>query len=118
MKMLVFSFIVGLVLLYFLNIALLKTPILNLDWSIHASLRFLIGFIVLGVSSFYAHVIKFKSAVYITVCIVAMDYLYDYYAQAYKLNFEIILHGIFMMIWGAILGYLTVKYLKERLMRD
>jgi hypothetical protein len=48
MKMLVISFIVGIVLLYFLNIALLKTPILDLHWSIHASLRFLVGFIVLG----------------------------------------------------------------------
>jgi hypothetical protein len=114
MKMLVFSFIVGIVLLYFLNIALLKAPILNLDWSIHAGIRFLIGFIVLGVSSFYMQAIKFKRAVYITVCIVTIDYLYDYYTQAYKLNFEIILHGIFMMIWGAILGYLTAKYIKER----
>jgi|APLak6261659701_1056019.scaffolds.fasta_scaffold04947_2 hypothetical protein len=114
MKMLAFSFIVGIVLLYFLNIALLKTPILNLDWSIHAGLRFLIGFFVLGVSSFYARVIKFKRAVYITACIVTIDYLYDYYIQAYKLNFEIILHGIFIMIWGAILGYLTAKYIKER----
>jgi hypothetical protein len=114
MKMLAFSFIVGIVLLYFLNIALLKAPILNLDWSIHAGIRFLIGFIVLGVSSFYAHAIKFKRAVYITVCIVTIDYLYDYYTQAYKLNFEIILHGIFIMIWGAILGYLIAKYIKER----
>jgi len=118
MKMLAFSFIAGIVLLYFLNIALLKAPILNLDWSIHAGLRFLIGFIILGVSSFYMQAIKFKSAVYIIVFIVTIDYLYDYYAQAYKLNFEIILHGIFMMIWGAILGYLTAKYLKERLTRN
>jgi hypothetical protein len=118
MKMLVFSFIVGIVLLYFLNIALLKTPVLDLHWSIHAGIRFLIGFILLGVSFFYAHAVKFKSAVYITACIVTIDYLYDYYAHPYRFNFEIILHGVFMMIWGAILGYLTAKYIKERLMRD
>lgn len=64
MKMLVFSFVAGTVLLYFLNIALLKTPLLDLHWSIHAGLRFLIGFIVLGVSYFHAHAVKFKSAVY------------------------------------------------------
>jgi len=115
MKMLVFSFIVGIVLLYFLNIALLKTPLLDLHWSIHAGIRFLIGFILLGVSFFYAHAVKFKSAVYITACIVAIDYLYDYYAHPYRFNLEIILHGIFMMIWGAILGYLTAKYIKERM---
>jgi hypothetical protein len=115
MKMLVFSFIVGIVLLYFLNIALLKTPILDLHWSIHASLRFLVGFIVLGVSFFYARAVKFKHAVYITACIVIIDYIYDYHAEAYRFNFEIILHGIFMMIWGAILGYLAAKYIKEKL---
>ncbi|MDD2800162.1 MAG: hypothetical protein PHC94_06230 [Methylobacter sp.] len=118
MKMLIFSIIVGAFLLYFLNIAILKTPLLDLHWSIHAGLRFLIGFIILGVSCFYAHAIKFKTAVYITACIVAMDYIYDYYAQAHRFNFEIILHGIFMMVWGAILGYLTAKSIKEKSMRS
>jgi hypothetical protein len=46
MKMLVFTFIAGLVLLYFLNIALLKTPLLDLDWTIHAGIRFLVGFFI------------------------------------------------------------------------
>ncbi len=118
MKKLVFSFIVGIVLLYFLNIAMLKTPLLDLHWSIHAGIRFLIGFILLGVSFFYAHALRFKTAVYITACIVATDYIYDYYAHPYRFNLEIILHGIFMMTWGAILGYLTAKYLKEKLMRN
>lgn len=116
--MLVFSFMVGIALLYFLNIAVLKNPLLDLHWSIHAGLRFSIGFIVLGVSYFYAHAVKFKSAVCITACIVTIDYLYDYYVQGHRFNFEIILHGIFMMIWGAILGYLAAKYIKERLMRN
>lgn len=118
MKMLIFASIVGVVLLYFMNIALLKTPLLDLHWSIHAGIRFLIGFILLGVSFFYAHALKFKTAVYITACIVATDYIYDYYAHPYKFNLEIILHGIFMMIWGAILGYLTAKCIKKRLTRS
>lgn len=118
MKTLVFSFIVGAILLYFLNIAVLKTPILDLHWSIHAGIRFLIGFVLLGVSFIYAHIVKFKSAVYIIACIVAIDYIYDYFTHPYRFNLEIIFHGIFMMIWGAILGYLTAKYIKERLMRS
>jgi len=52
MKMLVFSFIVGIVLLYLLNIAILKTPLLDLHWSIHAGIRFLVGFFLLGISFF------------------------------------------------------------------
>ncbi len=114
LKILAFSFIVGLVLLYFLNIAILKTPILDLDWSIHAGLRFLVGFFILGISCFYTSAVNFKKAMYITVCIVTTDYIYDYYIQAYRLQFEIIFHGIFMIIWGAILGYLTAKYIKEK----
>jgi len=114
MKMLVFSFIAGIVFLYFLNIALLKSPILDLHWSIHAGIMFLIGFIILGVSFFYMRVVRFKIAAYITACIIAIDYIYDYYTQAHRLNFEIILHGIFMMTWGSVLGYLTAKYIKEK----
>lgn len=39
MKMLSFSFILGLILLYFLNVAILKTAILSTEWSIHAGAR-------------------------------------------------------------------------------
>ena len=114
MKMLVFSFIVGLFILYFLNIALLRAPILDLEWSIHASIRFFAGFIILGISCFYGHAIKFQNALYIVACIVIADYIYDYYNLDYNLKFEIILHGIFMILWGAVSGYLTAKYLKEK----
>jgi hypothetical protein len=113
MKMLVFSIVVGFVLLYFLNIAVFKAPILNLLWSIHAVVRFLAGFFILGISYFYAKSLTFKTALVITACIIAADYLYDYNMQEYNINFEIILHGIFMIIWGAILGYLTVKYINR-----
>lgn len=110
MKMLVFSIIVGFVLLYCLNIAVFKAPALNLIWSIHAGIRFLAGFLILGVSYFYSKALTFKTALYITAFIIAADYIYDYYMQEYRFNFEIILHGIFMIVWGAILGYLTAKY--------
>ena len=52
MKMLVFAFITGIFLLYFLNIALLKNPVLDLHWSIHAGIRFLLGFFLLGFGFF------------------------------------------------------------------
>jgi hypothetical protein len=110
MKMLVFSIIVGFVLLYFLNIAIFKAPVLNLIWSIHAGVRFLAGFLIIGVSFFYAKALTFKTALYITASIIAVDYVYDYYMQDYRFNFELIIHGIFMITWGAILGYLTAKY--------
>lgn len=114
MKMLLFSFLVGVFLLYFLNIAFLKNPILDLHWSIHASVRFFAGFVILGVSYFYAHAIKFKNAMYIIISIVVADYVYDYFMETNIIKIETFLHGTFMIFWGAILGYLFAKYIKER----
>ncbi|ANE57067.1 hypothetical protein [Methylomonas sp. DH-1] len=110
MKLLLFSFTAGLALLYFMNLALLKSAIPNLEWSIHAGARFLIGFFVLGVSCFYFKKLTFKHAVQLTLAAVVLDYLYDYYVEAYRLNFEIILHGVYMLVWGALMGYLTWRY--------
>lgn len=114
MKMLVVCFILGVIALYFLNIALLKAAVLDLEWSIHAAIRFFAGFILLGISYFYAHALKLKNALYLIACIVAIDYVYDYYAQNYHFKFEIMLHGIFMIIWGAFLGYFTAKYIRDQ----
>jgi hypothetical protein len=110
MKTLSFSFILGLILLYFLNVAILKTAILSTEWSIHAGARFLLGFFVMGVSYFYAKSLSFKSALKLIVAIVILDYLYDYYIEAYRLNFEIILYGIYMLAWGSLMGYLAADY--------
>lgn len=109
MKMLTFTFVLGVVFLYFMNMAMLKTPIPNMEWSIHAGTRFLLGFVVLGVICFYAKALKLRSALLLTLFIVSLDYLYDYYTEAYRLNFQIILHGIYMLLWGALMGYLTAR---------
>jgi len=61
---------------------------------------------------------SFKKTVYITGFIVATDYLYDLYMQTSGFELETLFHGIFMIIWGTILGYLTAKYIKEKLMRN
>ncbi len=110
MKLLLSVFVTGLVLLYFLNLALLKSAIPNMEWSIHAGTRFLLGFFVLGVSCFYFKRLTVKHAIQLTLAIVVADYLYDYYVETYRLNFEIILHGIYMLAWGALMGYLTARY--------
>jgi hypothetical protein len=67
MKMLGFVIAVGFVLLYFLNIALLKTTnIFDLNWLARSWLRFLVVFLILGISSFYAKAITLKNALYTT----------------------------------------------------
>ena len=112
--MLIFCFVVGAIFLYFINIAILKTPIPNMEWSIHAGTRFLVGFFVLGISCFYLKALSFKNATTLTLVIVIVDYLYDYYVESYRLNIEIIMHGIYMLIWGALLGYLAAKHIIKK----
>lgn len=114
MKTLGFTFIIGVFFLYFLNIAILKSATPNMEWTIHAGTRFVIGFFVMGVSYFYAKALSFKQALKLTLIIVILDYLVDYYIESYRLNFEIILHGIYMLVWGALMGYLTGRYMKNK----
>ncbi len=61
---------------------------------------------------------SFKKAVYITGFIVTTDYFYNLYIQTSGFELEALFHGIFMIIWGTVLGYLTAKYIKEQLMRN
>ena len=61
MKMLSFVIIVGFILLYFLNIAVLKTS--DINWFTHSWLRFLTGLLILGILSFYAHALMFKKSI-------------------------------------------------------
>ncbi len=84
MKMLSFVIIVGFIMLYFLNIALLKTP--DINWFSHSWLRFLVGFLILGILGFYAHAITFKKAFWITLLIDLANYFYDYSTRAYRLQ--------------------------------
>ncbi len=115
MKLLSVAITVGIVLLYFLNIALLRNQLLTPEWFIHSGIRFLVGFLVFGVSVFYAHVIKFKNAVYITLMIVMADYIFDYIRQVDSFKLEVMLLGVFMLLWGAVIGYLTSKTIKNKI---
>lgn len=114
MKSLFFGLISGLILLYFINIATLKTAIPNMEWIIHASIRFVAGFLVLGFSYFYAKALSFKKALTITLIIVLLDYIYDFYFEDYRFKLEIILHGIFMLTWGGIMGFLAGRFIHKR----
>ena len=109
MKIFWVVFTVGLTGLYFVNMAMLKMPYLNWDWGKHAAFRFFLGFFILGVNAFYANKLKFTSALKVILVLAFLDYLYDYFIEAYRLNFEIILHGLYMLVWGSIMGYLACK---------
>ena len=114
MKMFWFVFVIGLIGLYFMNVAMLKMPFFDWEWGKHAGIRFFLGFFILGVNAFYAQNMRFIQALKVILAIVFLDYLYDYFIDAYRFNFEIILHGIYMITWGALMGYLAFRDFNNR----
>ena len=102
---------VGLILLYFVNAAL-KIDIFNLEMFIHSGIRFFTGFLILGIGFFYEQKIGFKIALYLVLALVLADDILDYYRGVTKLSPELMLHGIFMLAWGSLVGYSAIRYIK------
>ncbi len=113
MKLISIVMIVGLVLLYFMDAAF-KIQIMNPEMLIHSCLRFFTGFILIGIGVFYAHKIKLKSAVYLILALVLADDIMDYVRKVNSFNFEIMLHGIYMLLWGSLTGYVFMRHAKHK----
>lgn len=114
MKLINIALIVGLILLYFVNAAL-KINIFDLEMFIHASIRFFTGFIVLGIGYFYEHKIQLKISVYLVLALVLADDALDYYRNVTKFSFQLILFGLYMLTWGSLVGYLTIRHVKRHI---
>jgi hypothetical protein len=104
---------VGLILLYFVNAAF-KIDIFNWEMFIHAGIRFFTGFIVIGIGFFYEQKIGFKIAVYLVLALVLADDILDYYRGVTQFSPELMLHGVYMLCWGCLVGYLAIRYLKAK----
>ena len=113
MKLITIVTIAGLMLLYFMDAAF-KLQIMNLEMLIHSALRFFTGFILIGIGVFYAHKIKLKSAVYLILALVLADDIMDYVRKVEDFRFEITIHGIYMLLWGSLTGYVFMKQLKNK----
>ena len=113
MKMSGVVIIAGLALLYFVDAAF-KLPIMNAEMLIHSAIRFFTGFILIGIGVFYAHKIRFKSAVYLVLLLVLADDIMDYFRNVHSFNFEVMLHGVYMLLWGSLTGYVFMKQLKDK----
>lgn len=108
MKLISFVILAGLVVLYFMDAAF-KLDFLNLEMLIHSAIRFVTGFILLGIGVFYAHTLRFKSAVIVVLILVLADDILDYTRGINSFSFEVMIHSIFMLLWGALVGYLVMK---------
>jgi hypothetical protein len=102
---------VGLILLYFVNAAF-KVDIFNWEMFIHSGIRFFTGFLILGIGFFYEQKIGFKIAVYLVLALILTDDILDYYRGVTKISPELVLHGIYMLAWGCLVGYSFIRYIK------
>ncbi|MEY3288512.1 MAG: hypothetical protein RLZZ419_754 [Pseudomonadota bacterium] len=112
MKLISMVIIAGLILLYFMDAAF-KIHIMNAEMLIHSGLRFFTGFILVGIGVFYAHKLTLKSAVYLIFALVLGDDIVDYVRSVEDFRFEITIHGIYMLLWGSLTGYVLMKQLKN-----
>ena len=108
MKLVGIVIIFGLVLLYFIDAAFKLNPF-NVEMLIHSGLRFLTGFLVLGIGVFYAHKISLKFAVCLVLALALADDIWDYTRDVNSFSFEVLLHSMYMMAWGALTGYALLK---------
>ncbi|MGZ8944531.1 MAG: hypothetical protein ACXW1W_03800 [Methylococcaceae bacterium] len=108
MKPLALVMITGVILLYFLDTAF-KIQLFNAEMLVHSAIRFFTGFFLIGVGVFYAHKIKLKSAVYFVLALFLLDDISDYYRNVESFRFELMIHEVFIMLWGAVTGYVSMS---------
>lgn len=111
MKSTTAAIIVGMILLYFIDTAF-KISIFEFELLIHSLLRFVAGFVLLGIGVFFTHKLTLKTAVYVVLALVLADDIFDYVRNVDSFKPEIMLHSIYMLLWGALLGYLVLKQYK------
>lgn len=114
MKLISIAVFVGLILLYFVDQAL-KINIFDWEMLIHSGIRFFTGFIILGIGYFYEHKLNLKVSVYLVLVLVLADDVLDYYRNVTGFSIELMLYGIYMLLWGCLVGYLTIKHVKGKL---
>lgn len=105
--------IAGFILLYFVGAAF-KIQMMNWEILIHSALRFT-GFILIGVSVLYANKLRLRSAVFLVLALVLTDDIVDYFRNVNSFSFENTLYGIYMLLWGSLMGYLFMKYSKDKI---
>jgi hypothetical protein len=113
MKKLLVTLIIGLVLLYFLDTAF-HIKNLNLEMLTHNLVRFFSGFVFLGIWVWYKHQMKLKISLYIILGFLISDVIFDFIREINNLSFEMLIHDLFIVVWGAISGFFFIKHLHSK----
>ncbi len=108
MKSALLAFIIGSVLLYFVDTAL-RINNLELEMFIHNIIRFSLGFVFLGILVWYKRQLRFKVALICIITLSLLDVMFDYIRDVGDLSFEMVIHGVFLVIWGSVTGFLFMR---------
>ncbi|MGZ8199722.1 MAG: hypothetical protein ACXWUC_02970 [Methylosarcina sp.] len=114
MKLVGLILLLGLIPVYFLEAAL-KISMWSPEMLIHNSIRFFGGFLVLGIGMLYEHKIRLKTAIFLLVALIGADYIADYLRGVDTHKLEFVILGTYMLIWGALTGYVFMKKAKKGL---
>ncbi len=104
--------IAGIIVLYFMGVAF-HINFFNTEMLIHNAIHFFAGFFLLGTWVWYKHQLKFKTALYTILILMALDYLVDFIRDVNNFNLQMMIYDVFIVFWGAVIGYLFRRGLKK-----
>ncbi|XSG84883.1 MAG: hypothetical protein ACPW60_14280 [Methylohalobius sp. ZOD2] len=113
MKRLLVPLLVGLILLYFVAAAA-DVKIFSLEMLVRNVFHFLTGFVGMGVWIWHRRKLGFKAALYLVLAIVLAYDIVDYVRNANYLRLEMILHDLYVFMWGAVAGWLYLRQFKTK----
>lgn len=102
---------VGLILLYFLDAAF-HIDSLTLEMLTHNLVRFFAGFGILGIWAWHQHKLEVKMSLYIILAFLISDDIFDYFRHIDNLNFEMLIHDVVVLFWGALAGFFFMRRYK------
>jgi hypothetical protein len=111
MKKLLSTLIIGLILLYLIDSAF-QIDGLKPEMLMDNLVRFFLGFMLIGIWGLAKHRLKLKIFMYIIFIFLISDGIFDYIQNVSTLDMEMILHDLYIFVWGAVSGLFFVKYLQ------
>lgn len=105
MKKLFSTLAVGLIFLYLIDSAF-KIDGLTGEMLIDNSMRFLLGFIGMGMW----HWPKLKIYMYVVLFFLISDVIFDYIEDISTLDLAMTIHDLFIFFWGALSGHFFIEY--------
>jgi hypothetical protein len=113
-KILAVVIVLGLIPIYLMDVAF-RIDTLTSELLIHGAIRFFTGFFLIGIVYFYEHKIKLKSLVYLILAMLLADDIWDYFRNVDSFKPEIQLYGAYVLLWGSLVGYISMRQMKRKI---